>query len=357
MDEPSAAPFPQRARTRQLSKAPKHRACRLRRRDLVVGLGVVAAVWPASLWAAPTENRKRIGILMAIAESDNEAQTRIATFQDALRKLNWMPGRNLEVEIRWGGGDPDRIQGAAAELAGLKPDVVLASGTSVLRALMAETRSLPVVFVQVADPVGAGLVANAEHPGGNLTGFTNFSDAMGGRWVGLLKEAAPRVNRVVIIRNPVAASAARMLHAVETMAPTLGVELNPVSAVDAADIKLVMGKFARQPNVGLIVLPDVIATVHRDLIIALAGTYQLPAIYPYRFFATSGGLMSYGVDTIDVYRRAGAYVNRILRGEQPGRLPVQEPSKFELVINLAAARTLGLALPQTLLAQANDVIE
>jgi len=180
---------------------------------------------------------------------------------------------------------------------------------------------------------------------------------MGGRWVGLLKEAAPRVNRVVIIRNPVAASAARMLHAVETMAPTLGVELNPVSAVDAADIKLVMGKFARQPNVGLIVLPDVIATVHRDLIIALAGTYQLPAIYPYRFFATSGGLMSYGVDTIDVYRRAGAYVNRILRGEQPGRLPVQEPSKFELVINLAAARTLGLALPQTLLARANDVIE
>lgn len=315
------------------------------------------AAWPLTLPASAKEHRKHIGVLISISESDEEGHTRLVAFQDSLRRLGWTIGRNLDMDVRWGGGDADRIQSAAAELADLKPDVILASGTSVVRALQSENRGIPIVFVQVADPVGAGMVASLERPGGNITGCANINDALAGKWLQLLKEAAPSLQRVVIIRNPVAASAARMLHAIEAVAPTVGVELNPVSAVEPGDIKLVIEKVARQPNVGLIVLPDAIVTVNRHLIISLAAQYQLPAIYPYRFFATSGGLMSYGVDTVDEYRRAAAYVHRILHGESPAKLPVQEPSKFDLVINLATARSLGLSIAPALLARANEVLE
>lgn len=358
MGEERPARFPQRTPERRATQGrdPKNHVSGLGRREAIALLASLAA-WPFAAPADATEHKKRVGVLISIAESDEEGHTRLSAFQDSLRKLGWSSGRNLDLEVRWGGGDADRIQRAAAELAALNLDAMLASGTSVVRALQAETRGIPIVFVQVADPVGAGMVASMEHPGGNITGFANINDAIGGKWLQLLKEAAPRLTRVVIIRNPVAASAVRMLHAIEALAPTLGVDLNPVSAVEPADIKLVTKKFARQPNVGLIVLPDAIVTVNRDLIISLAAQYQLPAIYPYRFFATSGGLMSYGVDTVDEYRRAAGYVHRILRGEPPAKLPVQEPSKFDLVINLAAARALGLAIAPTLLARASEVLE
>lgn len=353
MGEENATSLLQCERGATAGHDPTDHAFRPRRRDVIAIIGLAAATRPRLVAAEPKDRRKRVGVLMSIAESDDEGRARVAAFQDSLRKQG---SHNIDVEVRWGGGDADRIQSAAAELARLAPEVILASGTSVLRALHAETATIPIVFVQVADPVGTGMVASIERPGGNMTGFTNFNDAIGGKWLGLLKEAAPRVTRAVIIRNPVAASAARMLHAIEGVAPGLGVELSPVSAVEPGDIKLVIKKFARQPNVGLIVLPDAIVTVNRDLIIALASSHQLPAIYPYRFFATGGGLMSYGVDTVDEYRRAAAYVHRILRGEQPGKLPVQEPSKFDLVINLAAAKSLGLTIAPTLLARANEVI-
>jgi putative tryptophan/tyrosine transport system substrate-binding protein len=357
MGEDRPARFPQRKHERWATQShdPKNPVSRLGRREAIAILASLAA-WPLAIPAVAKENRKHIGVLISIAESDEEGHTRLAAFQDSLRKLGWTAGHNLDMDVRWGGGDADRIQRAAAELADLKPDAILASGTSVVRALQAQAIGIPIVFVQVADPVGAGMVASMEHPGGNITGFANINDALAAKWLQLLKEAAPRLTRVVIIRNPVAASAVRMLHAIEAVAPTLGVDLNPVSAVEPADIKLVTKKFARQPNVGLIVLPDAIVTVNRDLIISLAAQYQLPAIYPFRFFATAGGLMSYGVDTVDEYRRAAAYVSRILRGESPAKLPVQEPSKFDLVINLATAKALGLALAPTLLERANEVL-
>jgi putative ABC transport system substrate-binding protein len=307
--------------------------------------------------AYPKTRTRRIGVLMSIAASDAEAQARLAAFTDALQKLGWTADHNLQMDVRWAAGDRDSMRTQAAELVSLQPDVLLANGTSVLRALQQETRTIPIVFVQIADPVGAGFVASAERPGGNITGFINFNAGMGAKWLELLKQAAPQLKHAVIIRNPAALSPTHMLHEIEAVAPSLGVDLSPVSVIDGAEIKLTIEKFARQPNVGLIVLPDPIATVNRDLIVALAAKHKLPAIYPYRFFADSGGLMSYGVDTADVFRRAAAYVHRILRGESPGKLPVQQPAKFELIINLSAAQGLGLSLSRQLVAGATELIE
>jgi putative ABC transport system substrate-binding protein len=356
MGDTRPAAFPQRNHERDARQSYdlNNRVCLGRRQ--AIGILAAMAAWPLARSAAAKENRKRLGILISISETDEEGHTRLTAFEDSLRSLGWVAGRNLDMDVRWGGGDADRIQSAAAELADLRPDVILASGTSVVRALQAEKRGIPIVFVQVADPVGAGMVASLERPGGNITGCANINDALAGKWLELLKEAAPSLRRVAIIRNPVAASAARMLHAIEAVGTPLGVEVNPVSAVETADIKLVIEKLTRQPNVGLIVLPDSIVTVNRDHIISLAAQYQLAAMYPYRFFATSGGLMSYGVDTVDEYRRAAAYVHRILRGESPAKLPVQQPSKFDLVINLATARALGLSIAPALLARANELL-
>jgi putative ABC transport system substrate-binding protein len=314
------------------------------RREFITLLGGAAAVWPL---AARTQQpaMRRIGVLTGFAENDPEAQRRVTAFLERLRELGWIDGRNARIDYRWGSGDASRIRAYAAELVRLAPDVILVNSSSVLRPLQQETRSIPIVFLQVSDPVVSGFVASLAHPGGNITGFTPAETSMGGKWLEVLKEVAPGVNAAAVIVS--SASTVAMWRAAEAVAPALGVRLTISPVRDGAEIEHAVEDFAQQSNGGLIVLADPITNVHRKLIISLAARHRLPAIYSYRYFVTDGGLISYGIDPADSYRQAASYVDRILKGDKPGDLPVQQPTKFELVINLKTAKTLGLTIPNS----------
>src|ERR1700730_289546 len=331
---------------------------RFKRRDFITLLGSAAAAWPLAVRAQlPRESMRRIGVLINLAESDPESQTRIAAFREGFGKLGWNEGREVRIEYRWAGGDPDRSRAYAAELVKLKPDVILAGATPSLASLQKETRSVPIVFAQVADPVGAGFVSSLAHPGGNITGFALFEYAIAAKWLELLKEIAPQVTRVAIVHDPENPEAKEYLPVIEAAAQSLGVQVSTSIVRDATEIQGAIEEFTREPNGGLIPLPGPLMGVHRDLIISLTRLWRLPSVFAWRYYPVGGGLASYGVELIDLYRRAASYVDRILKGERPGDLPVQQATKFELVINLRTAKALGLDPPISLLARTDEVIE
>ena len=329
----------------------------MRRRDFIKMIGGGAAAWPLVASAQQGERMRRIGVLMSLAADDPEAQARLAAFAQGLRELGWADDRNVRIDTRWAAGDAERFRRFAAELIALAPDVVLASGGTGVGALLQATRTVPIVFTQTADPVGAGYVDSLARPGGNTTGFTQFEYGMSGKWLELLKEVAPRVTRAVVLRDATIPQGIGQFGAIQAVAPSFGVELRPIDVRDAGEIERGIAAFARSPNGGLIVVVGASAIVHRELITTLAARHRLPAVYPFRIFVTGGGLISYGADTIDPHRRAAGYVDRILKGEKPADLPVQAPTKFEMVINLKTAKALGLTLPPSLLARADEVIE
>jgi putative ABC transport system substrate-binding protein len=329
----------------------------MRRREFMVLLGGAAAAWPIAGRAQQSERMRRIGVLMGLAAGDPEAQSRVVAFENGLRELGWVKGRDLSIEYRWA-GDGNLLRDDAAELLAMAPDLILANSTPVTTALREQNPAVPIVFTQVTDPVGQGLVPNLAHPGGNLTGFTSFEFSIGTKWLEALKQTAPRVTRVALVFNPQSAPYADLfLRPVEAAAPSFSVASIRAAVRDPADVDRMFDMLAREPNGGLMVLPDISMTNYREAIVALAARHHVPAIYPFRFFAASGGLMSYGTDVAEVFRRAAAYVDRIFKGEKPGDLPVQAPTKYELVINLKTAKTLGLTVPPTLLALADEVIE
>jgi putative tryptophan/tyrosine transport system substrate-binding protein len=324
------------------------------RREFITLLGGAAA-WPLAARAQQAETMRRVGVLMSLAAGDKQAQARLAVFLQGLQELGWTDGRNVRIDIRWGTGDVDRNRRHAAELVALAPDVILASGGSIVGPLLQATSTVPVVFTQTPDPVGAGFVESLARPGGNATGFSIFDYSLGGKWLELLKEIAPTVTRVAVIRDAATPQGIGQFSAIQSLAPALSLEATPLNARDAGDFERAIAAVHR--NSGLIVTGSNLALIHRDLIITLAARYKLPAVYPLGFFATAGGLISYGPDAIEPHRRAARYVDRILKGEKPADLPVQQPIKFELVINLKTARALGLEVPPTLLALADEVIE
>jgi len=328
------------------------------RRELIKLLGGAAAAWPLAARGQQPERMRRIGVLMGIAETDPEGQSRIAAFREGLQQLGWIEGRNVRTDHRWPAADPERIRADVAELVGLAPDVILASTTPVMTVLRQTTTTIPIVFVLVVDPVGRGFVSNLARPGGNITGFVTFEFSMGGKWLETLKQIAPGLRRVALVFNPdTAPFAGSFAQVVEAAASSLAVEATAAPVRDEGEIARTLTALAAKPNGGLIVMPDVFTTGHRELIITMAARHRLPAVYPLRLFAASGGLISDGVDTSDLFRRSASHVDRILKGAKPGDLPVQAPTKFELVINLKTAKELGLNLPPTLLARADEVIE
>jgi len=329
----------------------------VKRREFLALIGGAAAAWPLAARGQQGERVRRIGVLMSLAADDPESQARHAAFLQGLQEWGWTAGRNVQIDYRFAAGDAERIRKSAAELVALAPDVILATGSPVTAALLQATRTVPIVFAQVPDPVANGFVASLAQPGGNATGFTIYEYGTSAKWLELLKEIAPQVTRAAVLRDPAIASGIGQLAAIQGVAPALGVELRPVGVRDAAEIERAVTAFARDPNGGLIVLASPLSIVQRDLIIALAARYRLPAVYSLRFFIASGGLISYGPDSIEPYRRAASYVDRILKGEKPADLPVQAPTKYELVINLKTAKALGLDVPASLLATADEVIE
>jgi ABC-type uncharacterized transport system substrate-binding protein len=328
----------------------------MQRREFITLLGG-AAGWPLAARAQRPSNMRRIGVLMSFALNDPEGLSRAAAFEDGLRKLGWIKGHNLRIEYRWA-GNPDLLRTDAAELAGMAPDLILAHSTPVMAVLREQRHAIPIVFTQVTDPVGDGLVSNLAHPGGHLTGFTSFEFSIGTKWLETLKQVAPRVTRVALVFNPQTAPFADLFwRPIEAAAPSFAVVPIPVGPLTFAELDRIVDVFAREPNGGLIVLADVSTVNYRDGVIGLAARHRLPAVFPERSFATSGGLLSYGSDVSDIFRRAAGYVDRILKGEKPADLPVQAPTKYELVINLKTAKALGLTVPPTLLAIADEVIE
>jgi putative ABC transport system substrate-binding protein len=327
----------------------------MRRREFIALVGSAAA-WPFAARAQEGERRRLIGVLMYVPADDPEGQARLAALAQALKQLGWSDDRNLQIDTRW--ANADDIRRHAAELAALAPDVLVAgNGTATVTPLLQATRTVPIVFVNVIDPVGAGFVASLAQPGGNATGFTIFEYGMSGKWLELLKQIAPRVTRAAVLRDPAVASGIGQFGGVQAVAPSLGVELSPVDVRDVGEIERAVTAFARSSNGGLIVTGSALALVHQDPIISLANRHRLPAVYWNRRFVTGGGLISYGPDTIDPFRRAAGYVDRILKGAKPADLPVQAPTKYELLINLKTAKTLGLEVPPPLLARADEVIE
>jgi putative tryptophan/tyrosine transport system substrate-binding protein len=326
------------------------------RRDFITLLGGGAAAWPLAA-RAQSDRVRRIGVLMAIAADDPEAQVRLTAFVQGLQQLGWTVGQNVRVDYRWGGSNADDLRKYAAELVALAPDVILAHSSASVAPLLWATRTVPLVFTIVADPVGAGFVESLARPGGNATGFTNFEYSIAGKWLELLKEIAPGVTRAAVLRESAIAAGPGQLGAIQALAQSLGVELRPVDVRDAGEIERAITAFARGSNGGLIVTGSPAAVFHRGVIVALAARHRLPAVYNTRFYATGGGLISYGPDFVDQFRRAAGYVDRILKGENPADLPVQAPTRYELVINLKTARALGLDVPPTLLARADEVIE
>jgi putative tryptophan/tyrosine transport system substrate-binding protein len=329
----------------------------MNRREFISLLGGAAVAWPLAAHAQG-ERMRRIGVLMSAVEGDQRGLESITAFAQGLAELGWTVGRNVRIEYRWGAGDLDRFRRYAAELIALSPDVVLATAGSIVGAFQQASRTVPIVFVTTIDPVGGGWVESLSRPGTNATGFATSEFSMSGKRLELLKEIAPGIKRVAVIRDPSVPAGSGGLAAIQTVAPSLGVELTPVGVRDAGEIERAITAFARGSNGGLILVgPTSSVARYRDLIIALAARHRLPAIYPGRFYAPAGGLISYGADPIDQYHRAAAYVDRILKGEKPADLPVQQPTKYELVINLKTARALGLEVPATLLATADEVIE
>ena len=319
------------------------------RREFIALIVGAAASWPFGARAQQPERVRRIGVLMPLGADDPEAQARIAAFSQTLEQLGWTEGRhNLRIDIRWGAGDADRLRKDATELAALEPNVILANGSAAVAALQLAARTVPIVFVAVIDPVG---------PGGNATGFTNYEYGISGKWLKLLKELAPDITRVLLMYDPETTPHDQFVRSVETAAPALGLLLTAVGVRDGPDIEHAFNVFAPQSDAALIVFPAVVTGTHRQLIIDLAARNGMPAIYPFRYFATIGGLVSYGIDPLESFRKAASYVDRILKGEKPADLPVQQPTKFELVINIGVAKVLGLTVPPTLLARANEVIE
>ena len=329
----------------------------IERRKFLATLGGAAVAWPFAARAQQQERMRRIGVLMPLTADDLEASPRVTALTQGLQQLGWTVGRNVRVDYRWGAVDADHSRRHAAELVALAPDVILTSGTSTVGPMLQVTRTIPIVFPTVVDPVGSGFVDSLPRPGGNATGFIVFEYGMSVKWLELLKEIAPGVTRVAVLRDAAIPSGIGQLAAIQGVSPGFGVELRPVDARDTGEIERAVTAFARSPNVGLIVTASPFTLVHRDLIIALAARHKLPAIYFQHFFVSAGGLVAYGFDPIDPHRRAAAYVDRILKGEKPGDLPVQVATKYELVINLKTAKALGLTVPPTLLARADEVIE
>ena len=328
----------------------------MRRRDFILLLGA-APTWPVAVRAQQPERVRHIGVLMTLAAGDQQSQRRITAFVQGLEKLGWADGRNVRIDYRWSAANAEDIRKYAAELVALAPDVILAAASPAVGALLQATPTVPIVFVNVADPVGAGYADSLARPGRNATGFTNFEYSMGGKWLALLKEIAPSVVRVAVFRDPAIASGPGQFGAIQAVAPSVGVELSAINVRDTGEIERSVLAFARSGNGGMIVTGSPLSVVHRDLIIRLAAEHKLPAVYFERFFAAGGGLISYGPDQADDFRRSAAYVDRILKGERPAELPVQTPTRYQLAINLKTARALGLTVPESLLARADEVIE
>jgi putative ABC transport system substrate-binding protein len=328
----------------------------MRRREFILTLSAAAA-WPLAARAQQPERMRRIGIVTVFGESDSEAGSQVRVLVQRLGELGWTEGHNLRIDYRWDAAERRQARALADELVALQPDMIVAAAGPAAFATWQATSSVPVVFVQVVDPVALGIVASLSRPGGNLTGFTHFESAIVGKWLEALKEIAPSMSRAAVVFDSENPSSAVYLGAIKTVPPSFGVQLTPTGVRDAAEIERAIDLLARQPNGGLIVLPGPATGEHRELIIARAARHRLPAVYPQRFFATSGGLMSYGVNLPDMYRRSATYVDRILKGEKPADLPVQAPTKYDLVINLKTAKALGLDVPPTLLARADEVIE
>ena len=329
----------------------------MKRREFMALLGGAAAALPLVARAQQPERMRRIGILMSGTESDPELQARVAVFRQTLEQLGWSEGRNIHIDIRFAAIRTDQYSALANEMIALHPDVILGHTTPVAAALQRESRTVPIVFVNVSDPVGTGLVASLARPGGNITGLMLYEEGITSKWLALLKEIAPHLKRTALVANPISTPYDYFVRSAKAVAPSLALDLVPSPIANAADIEHVIETFARVPDGGLLVLPDGTSIQHRDLIIALAARHRLPTVYAYRFFVAAGGLMSYGTDVIDQNRRAAAYVDRILRGAKPADLPVQAPTKYETVLNLKTAKALGLDVPPSLLVRADEVIE
>jgi putative ABC transport system substrate-binding protein len=327
----------------------------MRRREFIALIAGAAAAWPPAVRAQQPERVRRIGVLHSLAEDDPESVTRRAAFEQAIKELGWTIGGNLRIDYRWTGNDPDLIRKFAAELVALAPDVILTSGSVVVGPMVRATPNIPIVFLQVIDPVGSGLIESMAHPGGNVTGFTQFEYSLAGKWLELLVEIAPDVSRVAVLRDATRGPGIGQFAVIQAMAPPHRVELHPINAGNPEEMERGIAAFAR-PNAGLVVTVGGTA-VRRDVIVAAAAKYRLPAIYPYRYFTIDGGLLSYGPDTIEPYVRAASYVDRIFKGEKPANLPVQAPTKYHLAVNLKTAKAIGLTVPQSLLARADEVIE
>jgi putative tryptophan/tyrosine transport system substrate-binding protein len=328
----------------------------MKRREFIAGLGGAAA-WPLNAWSQQGERVRRIGLLMSRDEDDPEAKARISAFTQALADLGWTDGRNVRMDLRWAGGDINRIRALAQELVGLQPNIIVASSTAVTAALQKETRTIPIVFVNVSDPVGSSLVASLKQPGGNITGFGYLEPSLGGKWLELLSGIAPGLKRVAIMFNPDTAPVSVYMPSFETAARSLKVVPIVASVHDAVEIETAIIGLGREPGSGLVVMPDTFTVSHRASIILAAARNNVPTVYWQSVFARDGGLLSYGVDPVDTFRRAATYVDRVLRGAKPSELPVQFPTKFELVINMKTAKALGLTIPPNLLALAEEVIE
>ena len=329
----------------------------MRRREFLGAFACIAAAWPRTTVAQQAGPLKRIGILHDYAEADPEGRLQIAALRDELARLGWSEGRNVTFDFRSGADDSEHLRAPARELLAKSPDVVVAAGGTIVAALQRETKSVPIVFANVTDPVGGGLVSSLARPGGNTTGFTQFEFGISAKWLELLKEVAPAITRVAVIRDPTARSGGGQLGAIQGVAPSLGIDVKPVDAGDGDEIERRLSDVSRDGKGGLIVTSSRLARIHREQIITLATLHKLPAIYAFRVYVSGGGLMAYGPDAITPYRRVAGYIDRILKGEKPADLPVQAPTKYDLTINLKTAKAIGLTVPPTLLARADEVIE
>jgi len=329
----------------------------VKRRTFITLLGGAVAAWPLAARAQQRGGMRRVGVLMHLAADDPEGQSRLAAFLQGLQEAGWAVGRNVNIDVRWAAGEADRFRKYAMELVALAPDVILTSAPPSIRAMQQATRTVPIVFVLVPDAVGTGIVDSLVRPGGNATGFMSYEYTLSGKWLELLKEITPGVTRAAVIRDAALSVGPAQFGVIQAVAPSLRVEVNPVNTRDAGEIERAIAAFAGSPNGGLIVTASASAIAHRDLIVTLAARHKLPAVYHRRVYLTNGGLMSYGPDFTDQFRRAAGYVDRILKGEKPADLPVQTPTKYELVINLKTAKELGLTVPDSLLARADEVIE
>jgi putative ABC transport system substrate-binding protein len=328
----------------------------MQRREFILLVGGAAAVWPLAAHAQQPERVRRVGVLSGSAADDQDSQVRLAAFQQWLQQLGWTDGRNVRIDYRWAAGSAENYRKYAAELVALAPDVILTPGSS-LAPMLQETRTVPIVFAFAADPVGTGFVESLSRPGGNATGFLLFEFSLNAKWMELLKQIAPGVTRAAVLRDPATTVGVGQFAVIQSVAPSLGVEVSPINLRDAGEIERGVATFARSSNGGLIVTASAVASVHRDLVVALAARHKLPAVYFDRLFVTGGGLISYGADLTDQFRLAADYVDRILKGKKPADLPVQAPTKYDLAINLKTAKTLGLTVPAALLARADEVID